>query len=124
MSTIGTTTFEQRLTQATKFKSKFPNALPVVLQRDRNSSLPENLNNQLFLAPRTLSAGEFSALIRRKVCLNSSEALMMFVKDSVLVTVDSTIAALYERHSADDGFLYIFCTDHASFGTNYLLTRS
>lgn len=116
MSSIEATSFEQRLQQANRFKTKFPNALPVVIQKDQRSSLPSSLHNQLFLAPRTLGAGDFLALIRKKASLAKTQTIIMFVGKNNLVTPDNTLFELYNKYSEDDGFLYVLCTDHEVYG--------
>ena len=45
-----------------------------------------------------------------------SQSLILFIDSKVLVTSDSTIETLYNRYAAADGFLYILCTDHETFG--------
>jgi hypothetical protein len=116
MSTLELTQFEERLRQAERFKNRFPGSLPVVTRRDLHCSLPESLHNQLFVVPKNLQASEFLALIRKKVSLARTHALMLFIDNKVLVTADSTIEALYSKFSSPDGFLYILCTDHETFG--------
>lgn len=117
MSTIDSASFEERLRQYNLFKTRFPNSVPIVIQRDSRSSLPLSLQNQLFLVPRTLSATEFSSMIRKKVNLAKTQAMMMFVNRRTLVAGDLTVSELYDRFRGEDGFLYVLCTDHASYGT-------
>ena len=116
MSTLDKATFEERFQQANKFKSRFPNSVPVVTIKDQRSALPPKLHNQLFLVPRTLAAAEFTALIRKKISLSKTQALMLFINSKILITADATISELYDKYCADDGFLYILCTDHESYG--------
>lgn len=116
MSTLDSATFDDRVQQANRFKSRFPNSVPVVSLKDPRSSLPAKLHNQLFLVPRTLAAAEFTALIRKKVNLLKTQAMMLFINSKVLITADITISELYDRYCAEDGFLYILCTDHESYG--------
>jgi hypothetical protein len=116
MSTLEFTTFEERLQQAQKFKERFPNNVPLVIQRDERSTLPPDLHNKLFLAPLTLTASQFIVLIRRQTKLPKTHAMVLFAESKRLVTSDITISELYDKFSAQDGFLYLLCTDHPAFG--------
>ena len=120
MSTLDSASFDERIRQANRFKSRFPNSVPVVSRKEEKCLLPEKLHNQLFLVPRSLAASEFTALIRKKVNLPRTQAMMLFVDGKVLVTADVTISELYDRYHAEDGFLYVICTDHEAFGSNVL----
>lgn len=117
MSTFDMTSFEDRVQQANRFKSRFPNSVPVVSCKEPKSTLPGKINNQLFLVPRNLMAAEFTALIRKKVSLPRTQALMLFINSKVLVTADAVISELYDKYSSPDGFLYILCTDHEAYGS-------
>ncbi|CAG9322427.1 unnamed protein product [Blepharisma stoltei] len=116
MSTIEAATFEQRLQQAARFKAKYQNAVPVVIQSDARSSLPKTIHNSLFVVQKSLSAGELLGLIRKKTSLPKSQAIAMFVGHRIMVTNDITLCELYERYSNEDGFLYILCKDEEVYG--------
>ena len=116
MSTLDSATFEDRLHQATRFLNRFPNSVPVVSRKDPRSSLPTKIHNQLFLVPRTLAASEFTALIRKKISVSKTQAMMLFINSKILITADATISELYDKYCSEDGFLYILCTDHESYG--------
>lgn len=116
MSTLDATNFEERLRQADRFKNRFPGSVPVVSRKEPHCSLPSSIHNQLFVVPKTLMASEFTSLIRKKINLSRTQSLILFINNKVLITADSTISELYEKHSSPDGFLYILCTDHEAFG--------
>lgn len=116
MSTIGSATFEKRLQQAQRLKNQFPDSVPVVTLKDSRSSLPELVHNQLFVVPKHLPASQFTALIRKKIHLPKTQTMVLFINSRVLITADVSILELYSRHCAEDGYLYILCTNHESFG--------
>jgi GABA(A) receptor-associated protein len=118
MSTLDSASFEERVQQANRFLSRFPNSVPVVSIKDAKSSLPVKIHNQLFLVPKTLIASEFTVLIRKKISLPKTQAMMLFINSKVLITAEVAISELYEKYRSEDGFLYILCTDHESYG-NY-----
>ena len=116
MSTIGSATFEKRLQQAQRLKNQFPDSVPVVVLKDPRSSLPDAVHNQLFVVPKQLPASEFTALIRKKIHLPKTQTMVLFINSRILITAEVSIFELYTRHCAEDGYLYILCTNHESFG--------
>ncbi|CAG9325490.1 unnamed protein product [Blepharisma stoltei] len=116
MSTIETASFEERLRQAARFREKYIDRVPIVIQNDERCSLPRTMHNNLFIIPKNNTAGDLLALIRKKTYLPKTQAIAMFVGHQNLVMIDMTLSELYERYSDNDGFLYILCTDHEVFG--------
>lgn len=114
--------FKQRKCLATRkdevcsIRSKFPNKLPVIVERyTREKSLPL-LDKTKFLVPFELTLGQFLCLLRNKIDLESTQALFLLVAEKSMSCMSSSMGELYSHYSDPDGFLYITYASQEVFG--------
>ncbi|XP_029970316.1 microtubule-associated proteins 1A/1B light chain 3C [Salarias fasciatus] len=114
--------FKQRKCLATRkdevcsIRSKFPNKLPVIVERYiREKTLPL-LDKTKFLVPFELTLGQFLCLLRNKIDLESSQALFLLVAEKSMSCMSSSMGEVYTRYSDADGFLYITYASQEMFG--------
>ncbi len=105
--------FEKRLNESTSIISKYPNRIPIIVERF-NHSLPE-IDRKKYLAPSDLSVGNFLYVIRKRIKLNAEKSLYLFFNDKLL-PVNTLLEAAYDKHKDDDGFLYIKYCEESTFG--------
>ncbi|XP_046877065.1 microtubule-associated proteins 1A/1B light chain 3C [Hypomesus transpacificus] len=114
--------FKQRKCLATRqdevcsIRSKFPNKLPVIVERYiREKTLPL-LDKTKFLVPFELTLGQFLCLLRSKIDLEATEALYLLVSERSMSCMSSSMGEVYSQHSDPDGFLYITYASQEMFG--------
>ncbi|CAH1779711.1 unnamed protein product [Owenia fusiformis] len=107
-------TFEQRCSESTKIRSKYPDRIPVVVERAPKSQINE-IDKRKFLVPNDISVAQFMWIIRRRIQLASEKALFLFV-GKVLPTTSASMGQIYEEHKDEDGFLYIAYSGENTFG--------
>ncbi|XP_061582291.1 microtubule-associated proteins 1A/1B light chain 3C [Cololabis saira] len=114
--------FKQRKCLATRkdevcnILSKFPNKLPVIVERYiREQTLPL-LDKTKFLVPFELTLGQFLCLLRNKIALESSESLFLLVAERSMSCMSSSMGEVYTRYRDMDGFLYITYASQEMFG--------
>lgn len=56
-------------------------------------------------------------VVKKKIELNKSEALYLFV-DNHLLQAGQTMDEIYEKYAAKDGFLHIEYYEYSTFGAN------
>ena len=111
-------TFQQRKEESTKIIKKYDDRIPIIVTKDPKCATLNDINKNKFLAPSDLTLGQFLVVIRKRINLQESEALFVFVNESTLATTASTIGQLYEDYQDEDGFLYfLYCSENA-FGTS------
>ncbi|XP_006781386.1 microtubule-associated proteins 1A/1B light chain 3C [Neolamprologus brichardi] len=119
---VETVPFKQRKCLATRknevcsIRSKFPNKLPVIVERYiRERTLPL-LDKTKFLVPYELTLGQFLCLLRNKIALDSTQALFLLVAEKSMSCMSSNMGEVYTRYRDADGFLYITYASQEMFG--------
>uniref|UniRef100_A0A3Q3L9C5 Microtubule-associated protein 1 light chain 3 gamma, like n=1 Tax=Labrus bergylta TaxID=56723 RepID=A0A3Q3L9C5_9LABR len=107
---------ETRKDEVCSIRSKFPNKLPVIVERYiREKALPL-LDKTKFLVPFELTLGQFLCLLRNKIALDSTQALFLLVAEKSMSCMSSSMGEVYSHHSDTDGFLYITYASQDMFG--------
>ncbi|XP_008325060.1 microtubule-associated proteins 1A/1B light chain 3C [Cynoglossus semilaevis] len=107
---------ETRKDEVCSIRSKFPNKLPVIVERYiREKTLPL-LDKTKFLVPFELTLGQFLCLLRNKIDLDSTQALFLLVAEKSMSCMSSSMREVYSRYRDTDGFLYITYASQEMFG--------
>ena len=108
--------FEKRKYESSKIMEKYSERLPVIVQKKENNSnnIP-TIEKTKYLVPRDLSVGQFVYIIRKRIKLDASKALFIFINNSLPATSE-LLDNLYEKNKDEDGFLYIFYSGENTFG--------
>ncbi|KPP78427.1 microtubule-associated proteins 1A/1B light chain 3C-like [Scleropages formosus] len=114
--------FKQRKCLATRrhevcsIRSKFPNKLPVIVERCvREKHLPL-LDKSKFLVPFELTMGQFLSLLRSKIDLSPTQTLYLLVSERSMSCMSASMGEIYSQHSDPDGFLYMTYASQDVFG--------
>ncbi|KAG5442245.1 Gamma-aminobutyric acid receptor-associated protein-like 1 [Clonorchis sinensis] len=106
--------FEKRLEEGEKIRNKYPNYVPVIIEKSPRARVAD-LDKNKYLVPSDLTVGQFYFLIRKRVSLEPDAALYFFV-DNTIPPTSATMGALYEEHKDSDYFLYIAYSDESTYG--------
>ncbi|KAI2805501.1 hypothetical protein RDWZM_008754 [Blomia tropicalis] len=116
--------FKQRKTLAARkeevlgIRLRFPNKVPVVVERySKEKNLPK-LDKTKFLVPQELLMAKFVAVIRNRMHINPTQAFYMIVNNRTLASMTKTMAEVYKETQDEDGFLYITYASQEMFGMN------
>ncbi|XP_028792010.1 autophagy-related protein 8i [Neltuma alba] len=107
--------FEQRLEESREIVAKYPDRVPVIVERYSKSDLPE-LEKRKFLVPRDMSVGHFIHVLSCRLHLNPGKALFVFVKNTLPQTA-SLMNSVYGSFKDEDGFLYMYYSTEKTFGS-------
>tara|TARA_B100000029_G_C17242208_1_gene839482 strand:+ start:159 stop:506 length:348 start_codon:yes stop_codon:yes gene_type:complete len=107
-------TLEERIQESERIKEKYADRIPVIVERTNNSNLPE-LDKHKFLVPNTLTVGQFLYVIRKRIKLEHSHALFIFIANTV-PQISKNMSELYDSHRDEDGFLYTTVASENTFG--------
>ncbi|XP_074654417.1 gamma-aminobutyric acid receptor-associated protein-like 2 isoform X3 [Tubulanus polymorphus] len=105
---------DERTQEATKIRNKYPDRIPVIVEKAPKSSI-KDIDKTQFLVPSDLTVAQFMYIIRKRIELPPEKAMFLFV-DKVLPTTSSTMGAIYEEHRDEDSFLYIAYSGENIFG--------
>jgi GABA(A) receptor-associated protein len=108
--------FESRLEESKRICAKFPDRIPVVVERSKSSPTLQQVHNPKFLAPKELTVGKFMFIIKRRLKMNSEQSLYLLAKDTFLINSSSLLCSVFDQHKDKDGFLYITYSVENTFG--------
>jgi len=110
-------TFEQRCDEATKIRTKYPDRIPVIVEKWYGSSVP-SIDKRKFLVPCDISVAQFIWIIRKRIQLPPAKALFLFV-GKMLPQTSATMGQIYDEHKDEDNFLYVAYSGENTFGESY-----
>ncbi|XP_074861369.1 microtubule-associated protein 1 light chain 3 gamma-like [Carettochelys insculpta] len=109
--------FAVRKSEVAAVRSKFPNKLPVILERYPKEKMLPALDRTKFLVPQELTMGQFVTIIRNRMSLSSTQSFYLLVDGSrSLVSMSLTMAEVYTLNRDEDGFLYMTYASQEMFG--------
>ena len=105
--------FEKRKLEASKIRQKYPDRIPIIVER-RDSKDP-SIDKVKYLVPANFQLAQFQNLIRERVKIKSDEALFLFI-NKTLEPAGKNLGLIYKESADEDGFLYITYTKESTFG--------
>tara|TARA_B100001248_G_C27262043_1_gene398901 strand:+ start:103 stop:450 length:348 start_codon:yes stop_codon:yes gene_type:complete len=106
--------FEQRQSECKRILHKYPLRIPIIVNKCKNSKLAD-IDKEKYLVPKDMNLGQFIYIIRKRIKLESSQALFIMVNNS-LQPSNKLIQEIYENLKDEDGFLYIQYSSENTFG--------
>ncbi len=108
-------TFEDRVSESGRIRSKYPDRIPIICEKaSRKSDVPD-IDKNKYLVPVDLTVGQFIYVIRKRIKLPPESALFLFINGTV-PTASSLMSNIYESQKDPDGFLYITYAKENTFG--------
>ena len=107
-------TFEQRLNESTRIRQKYPDRLPVIVEKRPGSDI-QDIDKHKYLVPNDLTIGQFVYVIRKRIRLSPDKAVFVFVNNTLPPTA-SPIAQVFEDTVEEDGFMYVVYSGENTFG--------
>ena len=109
--------FQKRLNESYKIREKYPNRIPIIVQRAKQCDTVPDIDRHKFLAPVDLTMGQFMYVIRQRIKLRPEVSIYLMVGDDYTMPATSQLLSLiYQEHGDNDGFLYITYTGESTFG--------
>jgi GABA(A) receptor-associated protein len=106
---------EKRRKQSEELLRKYPEKIPVILEKDPNCKISE-IKKKKFLCPIRQSISHFNAIIRGIAELDPTEALFLLINGNNSIIGDVTMGEIYEKNKDEDGFLYIVYSSELAWG--------
>ena len=106
--------FDKRCSECERILTKHPDRIPIIVCKASNCTLPD-IDKQKYLVPKDMSLGQFVYVIRKRIQLDSNEALFVMVNNT-LQPGNKHIKEIYESNKDKDKFLYITYSSENTFG--------
>ena len=109
-----TYTFEERKTHSSDIRVKYPERLPIVMQRSMNDKILGDMDKIKYLVPGEITITEFMAILRKRLNINQTTSIYLYNPDNkIILSGTNSIEYLYNKYKNDDGFLYIeYCGEN------------
>ena len=108
-------TFEKRLEESSKIKTKHVDRIPCIVEKCPKCSHINEIDKRKFLVPIDLTMSQFVYIIRKRLKVSPHEAIFIFVNNSIPPS-SSSILELYNKQKDLDGFLYFRYSSENTFG--------
>lgn len=105
--------FKERLEESSTIKKKYPDRIPIIVERANNKI--EDIDKKKYLVPKDLTMGQFMHVVRQRIKLQSNIAIYLFI-NNIIPTTSELVNNLYDNYKDDDGFLYISYHGESTFG--------
>ena len=105
--------FETRLTESKRIMEKFPDRIPIIVERG-NTNIQE-IDKNKYLVPKDLTVGQFMYVLRKRIKLNPEEAFYIFINNTLPATAQ-LLSIEYNNKKDKDGFLYVTYAGESTFG--------
>merc|ERR1719499_1612533 len=74
------------------------------------------MDKKKILVPKDMTMGSFVGVIRKRILINSDQALFLFVNQK-LPAPATTLQEVYARNKDEEGFLYVVYSLENTFGS-------
>jgi GABA(A) receptor-associated protein len=102
---------EFRLQASNKILIKYKERVPIIADC-KNDII---INKNKYLVPIELSIGQFLYILKKRMNINSKQAIFLLCNNQLLTNTD-TIQNAYNKFKDEDGFLYIYISLENTFG--------
>lgn len=103
---------EDRQKECQRMKTRYPDRIPCIVETRVNFP---SIDKNKYLVPPDLTVGQFMSILRKRVKMEPSTAMFLFVNNTMPAGTH-TIEQVHKNHAADDGFLYIEVSGEDTFG--------
>lgn len=105
---------ENRMNESKKILLKYPNRIPIIVEKSDNCSLPD-ISKKKYLVPNDMSMCQFLYVVRKRIQLEPSKSLFIMINNHLVPSAKS-LGVIYEDDKDDDGFLYMVYSAENTFG--------
>jgi GABA(A) receptor-associated protein len=107
--------FDKRKEEAERILGKHCGKVPIIVEKADNTDAPE-IDKQKWLVEDSLTIGQFLLTIRRRIKIDATETIFMFVNNSYIPGNNETIGQVYSKHKDADLFLYMTYAKEMAYG--------
>ena len=108
-------TFEKRSHESENIIKKYPNRIPVIVEKSKNCKNISDIDKNKYLVPDDMCINQFIYVIRKRLKLSSDKALFVFINDKIVPNTQ-ILSQVYKDEKDEDNFLYINYASENTFG--------
>ncbi len=107
--------FNDRYKDSQKVKKTYEDRVPIIVERHPSAITIPKINKTKYLAPMTMTLGQFLVVIRKRIQLNQEQTIFFFINNTIQ-PFSLSMSEIYNNYADADGFLYIHYTTENTFG--------
>jgi GABA(A) receptor-associated protein len=107
----------KRQAESTAIRLKYPDRIPVICEVVADSRDKLQLDRNKYLVPHDLSIGQFMVVLRKRIQLNSEQAIFIFTENSEIPSCSHLMSQIYQQSKNIDGFVYFTLALENTFGS-------
>ena len=108
-------TFDERFKESEMILKKYPNRIPVIVEKSKKCKNIVDIDKNKFLVPNDMVMSQFIYVIRKRIKLSSEKAIFIFVNNNI-VPNSTPLAQVYFDNKDKDNFLYVTYSGENTFG--------
>tara|TARA_Y200000002_G_C22436693_1_gene560385 strand:+ start:261 stop:617 length:357 start_codon:yes stop_codon:yes gene_type:complete len=108
--------FERREQESSKILTKYPDKIPVIVQRSEKCKNIEDINKNKFLVPGDLTLAQFVYVIKKRISVGPEQSIYIFLNEKTLASATYSLSQIYNEFRDKDGFLYLDYASENTFG--------
>ena len=101
---------------ANKLIKEYPNRVPIIIWNILHPEINFDDNKRRYIVQKDITFAQFIFIIRKKLSLNSDEALYLFVGNPSQMICNSQLIGLIYNNHQEDGFLRVTIAKESTFG--------
>lgn len=105
--------FDVRVRESQNILNKYPTRIPIIIEKASKCNLV--LDKTKYLVPSDITVGQFMYVLRRRIKLESSQAIFIYCNNKILGGIQ-TMGDAYAKLKDKDGFLYLHISTENTFG--------
>ena len=108
--------FESRTKESSRLLKKYPERIPVIIERSKNSIHLTIIDKNKFLVPKELIISQLLWVIRKRMNIRREQAVFLLSDSGTIFNSTEHISSVYENNKNPDGFLYLEYSNENTFG--------
>jgi GABA(A) receptor-associated protein len=112
---LKTKKLEERKAECIKIMNKYPDRIPVIVERYPDSTSIQDIDKNKFLVPKDFTIAQFIVVIRRRIKLAPENALFIFINNQIPPN-SKIISQIYQENKSECGYLLVFYNGETTFG--------
>ena len=106
----------ERISAADSIKSKFPNKVPVIVEKFKKEKSLQSIDKVKYLVPSELTVAQLASIVRNRLRLCQTDSFFLFSESGTTLSMSRTVSELYTTMQDQDGFLYVQYASQETFG--------
>ena len=108
--------FERRTKESSNILEKYPDRVPVIVERAECSKNLTIIDKRKFLVPKELKMSQLLWVVRKRMSITRNQAIYLLSNSGRFFPGTEQISTIYENDKDADGFLYIKYANENTFG--------